>query len=360
MTSRLTSVVVLAYGDEPYLTDCVGRVLADDRSGPIEVIVIDNGSPAVEDLAPDPRLRVITPEHNLGYAAGCNLGAAHSVGTDLVFLNSDALVQPGAVRSLVAVLTDPTVGIATGGVRLADAPELMNSVGNPVHYLGVVWAGGYGEPAAAHLQPTDVASASGAFFAVRRAVWQSLDGFDEQYFAYHEDAELSLRTWQRGLRVRFVPDAVVLHHYEFSRNPNKQYLLERNRWITVLTVYPTPVLACVLPAMIAFDLALCAVAAAQGWLPAKLKAWRWLLTHRRDVVRRRRAVQAAATISPGAFMSLLVARIEPPILERPTGLGLLNRLLAGYWGLARHLLPSTASLLTANSTSTQEAGDGWR
>jgi len=213
------------------------------------------------------------------------------------------------------------VGIAGGLVLLADEPQRVNSAGNPVHYLGVVWAGGFGDPADLHGDVVDVASASGAFLCIRREVWESLGGFNDQYFAYHEDTELSLRAWQRGSRVQFVPSAVARHHYEFSRNPNKQYLLERNRWLTVLTVYPTPLLRLVLPALVMFDVALCIVAFRQGWLAAKLRSWWWLARHRKLIADRRRFVQAESVISVEQFAALLSPRIEPAMIDRPPGLG---------------------------------------
>ena len=74
-------------------------------------------------------------------------------------------------------------------------------------------------------------------------------------FAYLEDTELSLRCWQRGLKVMFVPDAVVLHDYEFSRNPSKLGLLERNRLIMLLTLYERHTLAVLAPALLAVEIA---------------------------------------------------------------------------------------------------------
>ncbi|MDQ2838976.1 MAG: glycosyltransferase family 2 protein [Actinomycetota bacterium] len=326
-----TSVIVLAYGTEALLADCVDAVLAN--TGPeVELVLVDNGAEAaVGRLATDPRLRILRPGTNLGYAGGCNLGAAEAHGTNLVFLNSDAIVVGEAVPRLVHALAEDAVGLATGSVRLAAAPDTMNSVGNPVHFLGVVWAGGYGEPAADHAVPGPVASASGAFFGVRREVWDALGGFSVDYFAYHEDTELSLRAWQRGWQVSYVPAAVVLHHYEFARTPTKQYLLERNRWLTVLTVYPGRLIRLVLPALLAFELALCVLAAVQGWLPDKLRGWRWLLGHRKQIAARRRAVQHQSRISTIEFAELLSARIEPAMIERPPGSAVLNAVLATYW-----------------------------
>jgi GT2 family glycosyltransferase len=329
------SVIVLAYGAEPYLGDCLDAVLAsvDDRGRPLalELILVDNGAAAVAGIEPDARLTVVRPAENVGFAGGCNLAAARAAGRELVFVNSDAIVEPVAIWALSSVLSDSGTGIVSGSVRLADQPDLMNTAGNPVHYLGVVWAGSFGEPAQWHTHPVDIASASGAFFGVRRSTWIRLGGFDDRYFAYHEDTDLSLRAWQQGYRVRFEPTAIASHHYEFSRNPRKQYLLERNRWSTVLTGFPRPVLVGVIPAMLAFEIPLCLLALTQGWLPDKLKAYRWLIANRGYLKRRRSRIQGLNTMSAADFYALLAAEIEPAAIERPQGLRLLNRLLHLYW-----------------------------
>ena len=93
----------------------------------------------------------------------------------------------------------------TGLVVMVDDPGMVNAAGNPVHFLGISWAGGYGERVSEHAVPRDVASVSGALFAVRRRVWERLGGLDPAYFLYHEDADLSLRVHLTGLRVVYCP-----------------------------------------------------------------------------------------------------------------------------------------------------------
>lgn len=340
------SVVVLAYGDEPLLPDCITAVRASTRpdGSPLdpELVVVDNGARhAVSSLSPSPRTRVLATEENLGFAGGCNAGAALASGQVLVFLNSDAIVEPNAVARLTEAASQESTGLVCGSVRLLADPALINSVGNPVHFLGVSWAGGYLDPASEHRDPCDVTSVTGAFFAVRREVWESLGGFADTYFAYHEDVELSLRTWQRGMRVRFEPSAAALHDYAFSRNPTKHYLLERNRWQTLLTVYPTAVLAVTLPALLAFELAVLAMATVQGWLPQKLRSYAWLLRHTRALRRRRRQVQVESQLSAARFADLLTPRIELTVLGRFPFLAVLNWALERYWRLARQVLPTS-------------------
>jgi len=333
------TAVVLAYGPEPLLGECVRAILSSTGVA-ADVVLVDNGctTTAVDELDGTRGVTVVRPTENTGFAGGCNLGAAGASGDYLAFINGDAVVEPAALAHLVSALQDPTVALASGSLRLYDRPEVMNSAGNPVHYLGISWAGGLGEPASAHATQVEVASATGAAVAVRRELWAELGGFCEPMFAYCEDADLSLRCWQRGLRVLYVPDAVVRHRYEFSRNPLKVYLLERNRLFMLLTLYERRTLWVLAPALMALELAVLAVAARQGWWREKVRGWSWLLRHR-DVVRRRRVdVQAARVVPDRQLARLLTAGFDP---GEDAGVGAPAVLTTGsglYWRLARRML----------------------
>lgn len=330
------SVIVLGFGSEPYLIDCL--TAASGQLGEAdELILIDNGietswPPSGRDSIP--RLIVAGDGQNLGFAGGCLRGAEIASGDVLIFCNSDAIIRAGAVDRLAAAVVDhPERGLVCGCLRLADQPELVNSVGNPLQFLGLTWAGRCGEPAASHLRAGPVPVATGGLFAVRREMWDRLGGFDERYFAYHEDTDLSLRSWLIGASVSVEPSAVADHHYEFARHPGKFYLLERNRWITVLTDYPGAVLRRVVLPLVLVEPVLLLLAVRQGWGGGKLRAWWWLLRHRRQLIQRRREVQATVRVGAGEIAALMTARIEPPMVSPPPGLALLNGALALYWRL---------------------------
>ena len=220
MTRPRVSAVMLAYGPEPYLVDAAQAVLASTDVD-IDLIVVDNGctGDGIDIVKGLPGVRVIRPEENTGYSAGCRVGAAEATGDWLAFVNSDAVVAPDALAKTTAVAAEAGVGAAMASIRLADTPELINTSGNPLHFTGLSWAGGNGEPASNHAERRAVPSLSGCCFVISRQPWRELDGFAAEYFAYHEDTELSLRLWQRGLRLEYVPDAVVRHHYESPATP---------------------------------------------------------------------------------------------------------------------------------------------
>jgi GT2 family glycosyltransferase len=306
------SVVVLAYGDEPLLQECVGAVLTSVGVR-VEVVLVDNGctSDAVARLDGTAGLRLVTPGANSGFAGGCDLGAAATTAPVVAFVNSDAIVEPGAVAALVAALDDPGTGIASGSLRLRERPDVMNSAGNPVHYLGLSWAGGLGEPATSYARARVVTGATGAVMAVRRQTWEALGGFYEPLFAYHEDVELSLRCWQRGWAVVYVPDAVALHAYEFHRHPEKMYLMERNRLLVVLTLYERRTLWLVAVPLLGLEIAVLAVSVRQGWWRQKVRGWWWLARHAALLRARRASVQAARTVPDSAVAPLLSGSFSP-------------------------------------------------
>ncbi|HEY4853224.1 MAG TPA: glycosyltransferase family 2 protein [Streptosporangiaceae bacterium] len=333
------TAVVLAYGAEPWLQDAVSAVLASTGID-LDAVVVDNGctSDAIDRVKGLDGVRVITPETNSGYSGGCDLGAAEAGGEYLAFVNSDAIVAPAALSRLAEVASAREVGLAMGSIRLADSPEKMNSAGNPVHFTGLSWAGGFDEPATRYARRRQVTAASGCCFVIRRELWEDLGGFAPEYFAYCEDTELSLRLWQRSLSVEYVPDAVVVHHYEFSRNERKLYLLERNRLLLVLTTYQRRSLVVLAPMLAATELLMLGAAIAGGWGRAKLRGWLWLGRNSGWVRARRALIQSERTVPDAVIFRRMTARIDPANVAAPPGVNMLNAVMSGYWSIARRLL----------------------
>jgi len=333
------TVVVPAYGDEPWLEKCVLAAL-ESRGVDVDVVLVDNGGPTdvIDQLALRSGVRVLCPGRNLGFTGGCNLGAQQATGDAIVLLNQDALVDVDAIARLVAVALRPDVGVASASVRLADNPSTLNSGGNEIHFLGFGWSGAFGEAADRYTTERDVAAASGSALAIRRSLWNELGGLAEPYFAYHEDAELSWRCWARRERVVYVPDAVVVHRYEFSRNPTKYELLERNRLAFLLTAYQRRTLLLLAPALVAAELGLTLLALAQGWLGRKVAGWRWLFANRRWLRERRATLQRERVADDGELAHLLAAHLDPRNIALPAAARPFDSLLAAYWATVRRLL----------------------
>src|SRR3954452_12983926 len=136
------NAVVLAWKAEPLLRRGVEALLASEK-GAGDVVLVDNGC-TTDDVAALSRLAGVTvvgSGTNLGFAGGCNLGAAAATGEYIALVNGDAIVEPTTLARLVEEAAQPGVAIAGASIRLASDPHLLNAGGNPVHVLGLSWAG---------------------------------------------------------------------------------------------------------------------------------------------------------------------------------------------------------------------------
>jgi len=306
-----------------------------------ELIVVDNDScdgtvDAVRSLAP--AARIVQMGRNAGFAGGCNAGAALARGELLLILNPDAAPRPGFGEAIRRPWLEQR-GWAAWQALVADGGGLrINSAGNPVHFTGIVWAGGHGLPLAAAPPAGEVTALSGACLALPRLTWEALGGFPEPFFLYHEDVDLSLRLRLRGGALGIEPAALVEHDYEFGANEQKWRWLERNRWAFLIRVYPTSVLALLAPALLLTEVALVGVSIAGGWgrqkLAATLDVIRWLPR----LLRERREVQATRTVSAAHFASRLSADFDSPFISAAARSTPARLVLRGYWRAVRLLL----------------------
>jgi len=307
-----------------------------------ELIVVDNASrdgsaATVRDAAPEAVL--IELEHNVGFAGGCVAGVAASRAPLLFFCNPDATIHAGCVDALRAAADEQPSWGAWQALVLLSGGEHVNTAGNITHWLGFGWAGSIEAPASSiPPEPREVSFASGAALVVRRQAWDAVGGFDPDYFMYGEDLDLGLRLWLAGWRVGIVPEARVEHDYAFTKGDYKWFYLERNRLWTVLAAYPAPLLAFAALPLLAFELALLAVAAREGWLKAKLRAQLAVLRSLPRIAARRRRVQAARRVSAGALAAQLTASLDSPYLGAAQHVPVLPRAQAAYWALVRRVL----------------------
>ena len=207
-----------------------------------------------------------------------------------------------------------------------------------MHYTGVGWAGRCGRPLSdLPSEPEEVTFPSGAAMVVRRSAWRHLGGLDASYFLYAEDLDLGLRLWLAGYGVGIIPAARMVHEYAFDKGRGKWFWLERNRWRTVLSVYPLPLLVLLAPALLAMELVVLATAAANGWLTAKLRADGAVLAGLPSTLRRRRAVQATRRVSARAFGSRLTASLDSTYLP-VSATGWAACIEAAYWAWVKRLI----------------------
>ncbi len=212
------AVVVVSYRTKELTGHAVASVLPEPEVE--EVVVVDNasGDGSVEHLRTsfdDPRVRVVASDHNRGFGPAVNLAAAECGAPLLFVLNSDAILLPGSLGRLVAVLeADGTVGVVAPAVYEPDGQTLQPRAYGRLPTRGdIILGNGW-----ARARPDDARLAtapgwvSGVAMLLRLADFLALGGFDESFPMYLEDVDLCRRLRETGKSVRREPSAAVLHH----------------------------------------------------------------------------------------------------------------------------------------------------
>jgi N-acetylglucosaminyl-diphospho-decaprenol L-rhamnosyltransferase len=337
------AVVVVTYNSAGHLPTLLSALL--NQLGPEdELVVVDNASsddsPNIARQAGE-RVRLLETGANLGFAGGCHAGARATRAPLLLFINPDSQPEEGCLDQLrAAAAAHPTWGAWQAAVLLPDGN--INTDGGIVHYLGMGWAGDCGKPKASLPEgPREVGFPSGAALVVRRSTWEQLGGLDSSYFLYGEDLDLGLRVWLAGQGVGVVPSARVIHRYEFEKGTEKWFWLERNRLRTVLSVYPRGLLVLLAPGLLGAEIALLAMATANGWLRAKLRAQLAVLTGLPQTRRRRRSVQATRRLTASQFAAHLTASLDSEYVPM-NATGVAARMQSAYWNAIRGVLAKLA------------------
>lgn len=334
------AVVVLAWNAERHLDACLGSLSRLDAAGlEAATLVVDNGSSdgtAALVRARFPGVELLQTGHNLGFAGGNDAGMALALerGADWVYLlNPDTDVDPRFLAEAVAVgEADPSTAAVQSLLLLHPERDLVNTAGNQIHFLGFGHCGAFRAPrATVDEAPAEIPFASGAAVLYRAEALRQVGLLDEALFLYQEDQDLGLRLRLAGWRARLAPRSLVWHHYEFSRNREKYFWLERNRYLVLwknLTLRSLLVLA---PALLLSEVAMLGLAAAGGWLGQKLRAdaallsprtWANLRAGRARVagLRRVRDAEVARWFTPALEVEGLAGGWLPRLLEAPMAL----------------------------------------
>ena len=233
------SASVVVYGGGEEAVRCAESLCAH-TAGPLSVFLVDNASPddslrQLQTAALPANVRVVPLAQNRGFGAGHNSVLPLLQSRYHAVLNPDILLESDALDTLGAFLdAHPDVAIC--------APRLVNPDGTPQNLpkrrlaLLPLIARQIGwralEPYNRHYlmldedlsKPTDVESCSGSFFVIRTDVFKAIGGFDERYFMYVEDADITQKALQKG-RAVYVPGACAVHAWHRKSHTNPRHFL---------------------------------------------------------------------------------------------------------------------------------------
>ncbi len=222
MTEISTSIIIVTYNVAGFIAFCIDSILRQEGAGQLELIIVDNASSdnsvtLIKNKYPN--IHVIENDENLGFSKACNQGAQLAKGETLVFLNPDCILEEHAVSRLVKKAKDPSVGIVGpllidgGGCVLPEsARELPTTMNGLNKILGLPFHESYPYyKQIAKKKEIEAPVLCGACMVVEKRVFEELDGFDERFFMYGEDVDLSVSSIDNGYKNICLSDVNVLH-----------------------------------------------------------------------------------------------------------------------------------------------------
>lgn len=228
--SACLDIVIVNYNTGPLLAECVASLAAAQVAAPViaRLTVVDNASgdgslAGLETLWPG--IDLIRNAENRGFAAACNQGAAAGQSPYVLFLNPDARVFAETLPAALSVFAQPEYArIGIVGVPLIDElgrvaiscsrlPRLAGFVAKALGLEARAARWGWSQPMRewAHDVTREVEQVMGAFFLMPRAVFRELGGFDEHFFVYFEEVDLSARARAAGWRSLFYAGTRAYH-----------------------------------------------------------------------------------------------------------------------------------------------------
>lgn len=241
MTTEL-SIIIVNYRVYPYLDACLRAVLAALSELNAEIIVVDNDTDETKQivLAHDfPTIQWICLTQNLGFAKANNLALQKAVGKYILFLNPDTSIQSSTLKDAVQYLNSNSA-VGAVGVQMhngdgyflpeskRDQPSLIGSL---FKLMGLAMlfpkSALFNSYALGHLDKNQIHSVpvlAGAFILMPTELIKKIGGFDESFFMYGEDIDLSLRVLQQGFENHYLGNLIITHYKGASSKQDPVYL----------------------------------------------------------------------------------------------------------------------------------------
>jgi len=325
------SIIIVNWNGQRFLEECF--VSLNDLNYPrdkYEVILVDNAS---MDNSINftrnkfPEVKVIKNEVNEGFCKPNNDGVRIAQGEYVVFLNNDTVVTQNWLKELViGALSDPEIACCASKILYYDDKKRINAAGGKFTIIGGGFYRGYGEyDSDKYDSPSFTGFGCGAGVLAKKSFFETIGGFDEDYFASIEEVELGLKAWLFGYKVLYVPGAVMFHKEsgtfgsKGSYSPAKVFLLTRNRLINLLKNYQAGTVIFGLFISICFDIVRSVKYISSGnssSVKSIIRGYTEFITSTRKTLRKRAWMQSKRKISDKELYRIgVLATLQESIAE---------------------------------------------
>ena len=242
----ILSIIIINWNTRDYLLNCIDSIFENFIGVPqtqFEILVVDNASTdgSVDAVRKKfSNINVLQMQTNLGFAKANNTAARRAKGDFLLFINPDTIIFPSSISILVDFLSTHHSTGAVGPrilnpdrsiqISIWPKPTLLREFWRLFHLDRLYPVSQYPKSKILSKVPQPVDVMMGAFFIIRRSLFEELDGFDEQFFIYSEEIDLFVRMADLNWSLYFVPDAIVIHYKgKSTRQVSEEMFIELYR-----------------------------------------------------------------------------------------------------------------------------------
>ena len=315
--STFFSVVIPNWNGKHHLEECLNS-LCKQTFTDFETVLVDNGSSdsSVEFVRlVFPEVRIILLIENAGFAAGVNRGIESASGEYIVLLNNDTEVDPYWLENLaLAIHENSDIWIFASKLLNYYSRVKIDSAGDALDLTLGPYKLGEFEPAENYQERRFIFGACGGGGCYKRELFDKIGLFDEDFFAYFEDVDLSFRANWVGYRCLSVPDAVIYHKVAAtsgasSANRDRFDIMRRRNYLfLIIKNYPLPFLIQYLPFILIAHCLKSLLNVARGRFRVAFLTQREIITGLPKMLRKRQAIMAGRRICNSEMKSLCVQK----------------------------------------------------
>lgn len=273
----MISIVIVGYNSKKDLKSCFDSVYQSSYKQ-FRIIFVDNQSSdnSVEFVQNKYPSVIVIVNKNSGCPGGNNVGIRRALRmkSEYIFmLNPDATIERDCLKILSSKANKETIVQPLILLNIEQKnTRLINTTGDYLNFLGFCYCNNYRQGQDT-VKERDIVIASGAAVLIPAEILKKVGFLDEDFFMYHEDADLSYRAHLYGFNIKLIPSALAWHKYSFSKNKSKMFYADRNRFLFLYKNFSTKYLILILPMMIINEILMILYSLLGGWFFKKIKVY---------------------------------------------------------------------------------------
>jgi len=333
----LVSILIVNWNEKTFLGDCLTSLSSQTYQN-YEILVIDNASTdsSVEYVSQNfPSVRIIQNPCNEGFAKACNKGILCSKGEYIAVISSDMEFDIHWLEELIKPLQSQSIAVTVAKALFFDDKERINYAGGTVNFLGFAFPKHYKEGKDIDLEHETTEYIAGGLCCLRRRVLEEVGLFDEDFFMYLEDVDLSFRIRAAGYELALTPKAIVYHKADFKKMKDKFYHIEKNRLRFLIKNYSLKTLLLITPAFFVTEIAVLSYSILGGWFHKKVYSYFKILMSLPRLIRQRKQLQEKRKSKDSLIMERFIGALNYEEIANPLLDNILNPMLDFYWRIIK-------------------------